>query len=68
MKDITLIKITQVVDDETGIWRQGEIEFGIFTRLVEDYLKNYGEKGKKEIIDTLEYLKSKVEECFRRVA
>ena len=68
MKDITLITITKVVDDETGIWRQGEIEFGIFTGLLEDYLKSYGEKGKKEIIDTLEYLKSRVEKCFDGVA
>lgn len=68
MKDITLIKITKVVDDDTDIWRQGEVEFGIFTEPLKDYLKNYGEKGKKEIIDMLEYLKSKVEEYFRSVA
>lgn len=68
MKDITLIKITKVVDDDTGIWRQGEIEFGILTEPLKDYLKNYGKKGEKEIIDMLEFLKSKVEEYFKSVA
>ena len=67
MEDRTLIKITEVTDDSTGNWRMGEIEFGITIGLLKDYLENYGEKGKKEIIDMLEYLKSKVEEYSERV-
>ena len=67
MEDRTLIKVTEVTDDSTGNWRIGEIEFGIFVGFLKDYLKKHGEKGKKEIIDMLEYLKSKVEEYFERV-
>ena len=67
MEDRTLIKVTEVTDDSTGNWRIGEIELGIFVGFLKDYLKKHGEKGKKEIIDMLEYLKSKVEEYFERV-
>lgn len=68
MQDRTLIEITEVIDDSTGIWRIGEIEFGIVVGFLKDYLKKHGEKGKKEIVDMLEYLKSKVEEYFESVA
>lgn len=67
MQDRTLIKITEVIDDDTGNWRIGEIEFAITSGFLEEYLKRYGEKGKKEIIDMFEYLKSKVEEYFEKV-
>ncbi len=67
MEDRTLIKLTEVIDDSTGNWRIGEIEFGITVGFLKEYLKKYGEKGKKEIIDMLEYLKSKVEEYFESI-
>lgn len=67
MRDRTLIKVTEVIDDSTGNWRIGEIEFGITVGFLEEYLKRYGEKGEKEIIDMLEYLKSKVQEYFDKV-
>ena len=67
MRDKTLIKITEVIDDETGNWEIGEIEYGIVTEDLNDYLRVYREKGKKEIISMLEHLKSKVEEYFERI-
>lgn len=67
MKDRKLICITEVIDDSTGTWRVGEIEFSITLGFLEQYLKTYGEKGKDEIISMLEFLKSKVEEYYQRV-
>lgn len=68
MKDRTLIKITEVMDDSIGNWRIGEIEFSITVGFLEEYLKKYGKKGEKEIIDMLEFLKSRVKGYSERVA
>lgn len=64
MNDRILMKITEVFDDDSGIWDIGEIEFGISVMLLERYLKIYGKKGKEEIIKMLEFLKTKVEEYW----
>ena len=66
MQDRTLIELTEVTDDDTGIWKQGEIEYGISGNL-EEYLKDYGEEGKKEVVKMLETLKGVVEEYWQRV-
>ena len=59
MKDQMLLEITEVVDDSTGNWYVGEIEFGI-SGCLETYLLEYGEKGRDEILGTLDYLKRAV--------
>jgi len=59
MKDRMLLEITEVVDDDTGNWYVGEIEFGISGNL-EQYLREYGEKGRDDILGTLDYLKGAV--------
>ena len=68
MQDRTLIRITEVIDDSTGNWRIGEIEFSIAVGWLEEYLKKYGKKGEKEIIGMLEFLKFKVTKYSERVA
>ena len=60
----SLLEVNYHSDDDTGISQVGEIDFGI-SGLLDEYLENYGYKGKKEIIDTLGYLIYEVEKRFR---
>ena len=46
------------------MYQIGEIDFGI-RGILDEYLKNYGYAGKKNIIDTLGYLIYEVEKGFR---
>ena len=63
MQDEVLIEFTQVTDDSTGIWTPGEVEYGIHGSLT-DFLKNYGRKGRDELIEMLETMKGIVGEYF----
>ena len=60
----TLLEVEYHSDDETGMYKVGEIDFGI-SGLLDEYLENYGYVGKKDIIDTLGYLIYEVERRFR---
>lgn len=55
-----LLSVSYHTDTETGNERVGEIDFGI-SGTVKEYLKEYGLKGKDEIIKTLAYLMYYVE-------
>jgi len=59
-----LLSISYHSDDDTGMYQIGEIDFGI-RGILDEYLKNYGYAGKKDIIDTLGYLIYEVEKRFR---
>ena len=59
-----LLSVEYHSDDETGMYQVGEIDFGI-SGLLDEYLKDYGYAGKKNIIDTLGYLIYEVEKRFR---
>jgi len=59
-----LLSVSYHSDDDTGIYQIGEIDFGI-SGILDEYLKNYGYAGKKNIIDTLGYLIYEVEKRFR---
>jgi len=67
MRDVTLIEITYVIDDETGVWRQGEIEHGIYTTKLESFLRNFGERGKNELLGRLEFMQHLVEKYWSNV-
>lgn len=60
MKDQMLLQVTEVIDDNTGIWHVGEIEFGISANL-NTYLAEHGEVGRDKILEALDYLKWVVE-------
>lgn len=62
----TLLEITYHSDDDTGMYRIGEIDHGI-AGILDEYLKRFGQKGKKEIISALAYLIYEVEERFRNM-
>lgn len=61
-----LLEVTYHTDDDTGMYRIGEIDFGINGGL-EKYLERYGYEGKKEIVSTLGYLIYEVENQFKKV-
>ena len=61
-----LLEIEYHSDDDTGMYQIGEIDFGINGGL-DDYLRNYGLKGKQDIICTMAYLIYEVERRFREM-
>ena len=65
MKDRDLIKVKEILDDETGIWSHDLVDYGILVGPLREFLKKTGEVGRDEIIKTLEFLKTKVEEYYQ---
>ncbi len=65
MKDRNLLAVTEVIDDETGNYRIGEIDYSITIGLLDNYFARYGNEGKKEIIQILAFLIYYVEDRFR---
>ena len=64
MKDIILIKIRQMIDDENGAYRAvGEMDYVIYSDDLNKYLKAFGKEGKREIIRTLNLLINKIKEA-----
>jgi len=55
-----LITIQRVTDDETGIWSIGEVDYSINLGNLEDFIRHYGEEGRQELIDKLDYLRTYV--------
>ena len=61
----TLLEIGYHEDNDTGIYRIGEVDFGVFSGILDEYLKIYGAEGKKEITLMLAYLIFEVENRFK---
>lgn len=62
-----LLTISKVTDDDTGMYRIGEID-GIFQKhTLDEYLKSHGESGKTELINHLAYLQSQVIDAWREL-
>lgn len=51
-----LLEVTYHYDTDTGMYRVGEIDFGIVSSELEDYIRQYGIKGRDEIVNTLSFL------------
>ena len=49
-----------------GMYQVGEVDFGISGSL-DEYLERHGERGKNDIIKTLDYLKEQVEEKWQTI-
>lgn len=60
-----LLTLSYITDCDTGMYAMGEIDFGIVSGVLDDYLKRYGYKGKNEITSMLGYLIYEVEKRFR---
>ena len=67
MREKILVALTEVVDDETGVWERGEVEYKIMISQLESFLKREKEKGKDEAIEMLEVLKNKIKEAWERI-
>ena len=61
MKDEILFSITEVTDDETGIWQAGELEYALHVKL-DEFIKRNGSKGVEEIKTMLRTIEGIVDE------
>lgn len=63
----TLVNITKVTDDSTGMYHVGEID-GLFQEHeLREYLKRYGEIGKTELINHLAFLQYQVVDMYKKI-
>lgn len=63
----TLLTVEKITDCETGDYQIGELDFGIKVGPVEDYLKAYGYKGKRDLLAMLGHLCFQVERYFQEL-
>jgi len=63
---VNLLSVSYHSDDDTGMYRVGEIDFGVSGTL-ETYLDSYGQKGCGEILSALSHLTHSVIEANRKV-
>ena len=61
-----LLTVEYHSDDDTGIYKIGEIDFGICGEL-QTYLESFGFEGKKEIVQVLGYLIYEVEKRWHEI-
>jgi hypothetical protein len=66
MRDEIMLTVTRVTDDSTGIWKMGEVEYGIRVGPLLTFIEMYGQKGVDEIKSTLEHLKGQVQDYADR--
>jgi hypothetical protein len=52
----TLLEIKAVTDHDCGNYEIGEVDFSAHCKSLDNYLKAYGYKGKKEILAMLGFL------------
>ena len=60
----TLLEVTYHDDDDTGMYKVGEVDFGIHGTL-DEFIERYGREGAKDIILTLSYLIYEIEKRLR---
>ena len=58
-----LLSVSYHHDTDTGMYRVGEIDFGIRGTL-EEYIKRYGYEGVKELLATLGHLSWHIKDVF----
>ncbi len=64
---VTLLTVEYHSDDDTGIYQVGEVDFGIRTGLLEDYIRRDPYNRKKDLLDILGYLIHKVSEVYEKI-
>lgn len=58
-----LLTVSVVTDDETGMYKIGEIDFGV-SGLLYDYLSHHGKDGVRDILAVLGHLAWEVKEEY----
>ena len=66
MKDRVLLSVTEILDDEAGYTGGDLCDFDLH-RACDDFLKEYGEKGRDAILAMLDFLKTDVIQSFERL-
>jgi len=64
MTDRILLSVTEILDDDTGIWANDLCEYEISVGYLEEFLNEYGTKGAQEICKMLDSLKKAVMEDY----
>jgi len=62
-----LLSITYHTDDDTGMYRVGEIDFGIRSLDLRDYIKHYGYQGVVDILANLGHLAYEVKKEYYEI-
>lgn len=55
MKDRPLVSVTEILDDETGLYAGDICDFSIHG-CVYQFIATYGEKGRADLVENLRYL------------
>jgi len=67
MKDKPIMCITEVLDDDSGIWTNCICDTSTDISTLERILRDYGKEGYKEILDCLSILKKDLENAWKEV-
>jgi len=51
-------------DDDTGIYKVGEIDFSIHSAELESYIKTYGYEGVKNLMTMMGFLAFRIQEAY----
>lgn len=65
MKDISLISITKVTDDDTGMYSVGDLDYSINVGALADYLAVNPVERKKALWVQMAFLMGKIDEYAR---
>ena len=67
MRDKPIMCVTEILDDDSGIWSNNICDTSIDTGALERILNDYGEEGYKEILDCLNILKRDLENTWEKL-
>ena len=62
-----LIRIEYHDDDDTGLYKIGEVDYGYGQELY-NYLKEYGLEGRNELLQTLGFLAYTIQDTFLKAS
>jgi len=62
----TLVKIIKITDDDTGMYRIGEIDGGFSSEELLDYFNSHGEYGLNQLTSKLSHLQFQIWSAWRR--
>lgn len=63
-----LITISIVTDDDTGMYRIGEVDGILQSKQLENYLRTHGERGKTELLEHFAFLQYQVIDAYRNLS
>jgi hypothetical protein len=67
MEDKTMLEVTKIVDDSTGVWAGDLTEYTIHCYELEQFLKAHGKAGADAIAGELEELRRRVYEELEKL-